>query len=100
MERTIVIPLVKHERTSSRTLGVETAVRSVAGSFDLTPRESEILELLAVYGFTNREIAERCVISEKTVKIHISNMMKKAGTGSIRKLFSMIFISMNDGLTR
>src|SRR4030042_1631 len=39
----------------------------------LTEREREVLDLIA-RGFTNREIAEKMVISEKTVKTHVSNL--------------------------
>jgi len=42
----------------------------------LTPREQEILELLAA-GLTNREIAERLVISAETVKKHTSGIYSK-----------------------
>jgi DNA-binding NarL/FixJ family response regulator len=97
MERRIVIPLQKKDRTSSRTQGLEKALQSIVDCFELTRRETEIFELLAVHGYTNREIAETCVISEKTVKIHISNMMKKIGIGSIRKLYSMLFVAMDKG---
>ncbi|MFC4737934.1 response regulator [Bacillus daqingensis] len=47
----------------------------------LTAREQEVLELL-VEGKTNKEIAEALVISDKTVKIHVSNMFKKMGVKS------------------
>jgi DNA-binding CsgD family transcriptional regulator len=42
----------------------------------LTPREHEVLELLA-RGLTNREIADELVISVKTVGIHVSNILHK-----------------------
>ena len=42
----------------------------------LTPREAEVLGLIAA-GFTNREIAERLVVSEATVKTHINHVFAK-----------------------
>jgi len=42
----------------------------------LTPRELDVLRALA-HGLTNREIAEKLVISETTVKTHISSILSK-----------------------
>jgi DNA-binding NarL/FixJ family response regulator len=42
----------------------------------LTRRELEIIELMA-HGDTNRQIAERIVVSEGTVKSHVSQILKK-----------------------
>jgi DNA-binding CsgD family transcriptional regulator len=47
----------------------------------LTTREREILAHV-VAGRTYREIAAALVLSEKTVSTHISNMLRKTGTGS------------------
>jgi two-component system, NarL family, response regulator NreC len=44
----------------------------------LTPREQEVLELLAE-GFSNDEIADKLVISRHTVARHRENMMRKLG---------------------
>lgn len=44
----------------------------------LSPREQEILCLIA-WGHTNREIAERLVISQKTVESHKARLMDKIG---------------------
>jgi len=43
---------------------------------ELTGRELEVLGLIA-RGFNNREIAEKMVISEKTVKTHVSSILGK-----------------------
>ena len=42
----------------------------------LTPREAEILRLVAE-GLSNREIAERLVLSDETVKTHVSHVLRK-----------------------
>jgi NarL family two-component system response regulator LiaR len=44
----------------------------------ITPRELEILELMAA-GMSNREIAERLFVSENTVKTHSSRVFDKLG---------------------
>lgn len=44
----------------------------------LTPQEQRILELVA-QGCTNRQIAARLYLAEKTVKNYVSNMLRKLG---------------------
>lgn len=45
---------------------------------DLTERELEVLRLIGT-GATNREIADRLVVSEGTVKNHVSNILSRLG---------------------
>ena len=45
---------------------------------DLTPREVDVLQLLA-QGQTNPQIAETLVISRATAKVHVERIIKKLG---------------------
>jgi DNA-binding CsgD family transcriptional regulator len=56
--------------------------RAVAG---LTPRETEVLTLIAT-GETNKGIAAALVISEHTVARHVQNMLQKLGFSSRARL--------------
>jgi DNA-binding NarL/FixJ family response regulator len=47
----------------------------------LTEREKEVLALLAL-GATNREIAGKLFISERTAKFHVSSILGKLGAGN------------------
>lgn len=50
-------------------------------NYDLTDREKEILVLM-VEGLPNSEIANRLVVSQSTVKFHVSNVLSKLGVTS------------------
>jgi DNA-binding NarL/FixJ family response regulator len=45
---------------------------------ELTPREREVLELIG-RGLNNAELAERLVLSEKTIKTHVGRILWKLG---------------------
>ena len=81
------------ERGASQDL--ETTIRSILGEEDhasrntvnhallepLSERELEVLSLIA-QGLSNREIAQRLVLSTGTVKVHTRNIYGKLGVGS------------------
>ena len=52
---------------------------------DLTPREEEILQFI-VEGYSNKEIAEKLVISLSTIHTHRRNLMSKLGINNRRGL--------------
>ena len=53
------------------------------GPASLTAREREIMNLIS-QGLTNRDIAERFVLSEKTVKNHVNRIYSKLGASQPR----------------
>ena len=70
-------------------LGAKLAAEPVAEGppDDLTPREVEILGLLAE-GFMNPEIAEKLVLSVRTVETHRANIQRKTGIKSRAELIA------------
>jgi DNA-binding NarL/FixJ family response regulator len=65
-----------------------------AGSAALTARETEVLALLAE-GRTNRQLARELYISEKTVSVHVSNILAKLG---VRSRTEAAAVARRDGL--
>ena len=53
-------------------------VRHVTGADELTPREREVVALIAT-GLSNEEIAGRLYVSQSTVKTHANRAMMKVG---------------------
>lgn len=85
-ENTAAMELAVARATYER-LGALPDLRRLADPADatphgrLTPRELEVLALVAS-GMTNRGIAEKLVLSERTVHRHVSNIFTKLGVAS------------------
>jgi RNA polymerase sigma factor (sigma-70 family) len=82
--------IARVRRFSDRRRRLATPRRLAAGSAaKLTPREREILALL-VDGLTQGEIAERLVISPKTVATHIQRTLEKLGVHSRAQAVALV----------
>ncbi|GAA1089148.1 response regulator transcription factor [Tsukamurella spumae] len=79
--QSVLDPQVQQRLVASATGGASArpapSDRAAAPAPDLTPREREVLRLIAD-GLTNRDIAGRLFVSESTVKTHINNLFAKA----------------------
>jgi len=70
-------------------------VPSVDPEFDqLTPREREVLRLLA-RGLSNRAIGKQLYISETTAKFHVCNIMRKL---EVTRRAEAVYVASKDGI--
>jgi DNA-binding NarL/FixJ family response regulator len=65
-----------------------------AASLDLSPRETEVLRLVA-RGLSNGEIAEQLVVSDQTVKTHVGHILTKLG---VRDRTQAVIVAYESGL--
>lgn len=64
---------------------------------DLTEREHEVLELLVTGVTSNRDLAERLVVSENTVKYHLRNILDKL---HVQNRAQVIAYALREGLIK
>lgn len=72
----VIDPAVQHHLVQAIAVGPPAAAPRFPDG--LTPREAEILALVAE-GLSNNEIAGRLMVSEATVKSHINHLLSKIG---------------------
>lgn len=81
-------PFAERAKTEIAGLGLRPRRRDVSAPV-LTPREHGVAQLVAD-GLTNREIAERLVVSVKTVEYHLGNAFTKLGVRSRAQLVAKV----------
>ena len=66
---------------AGRVVGAPLGSASEGAGEELTPREREVLQLIAL-GLPNKTIASRLAISEHTVKFHVAAILSRLGAAS------------------
>ena len=74
----VLAPAVTRQLLDQVGRRLPTAVSRTPREAELTEREREVLSMLAT-GMSNSEISEALVLSEATVKTHVSNLLGKLG---------------------
>lgn len=72
---------------------LEAALRDLATDYRITPREADALALLA-RGRNRRYISEELVVSEETVKSHVSSIYAKLGVHTQQELLDVVEVSV------
>lgn len=75
-------------------LQLERTERTHKPSLHITPRQREILKMVAM-GYTNREIAASLTISVRTVEVHRFNLMRRL---NVRNVAQLLRQSLQEGL--
>ena len=75
---------------------VPSPAKPLLSASPLSAREQEVIELLA-QGLRDRDIAEKLFISERTVKFHVKNMLKKM---DVRTRVQAVFEATQQGWLR
>ncbi len=83
-------PTLAPEATQALIQATLSASQGPAPGHDLTPREREVLALMAE-GLNNPEIAERLTVSRSTAAAHVSSILSKLGAVNRAEAISLAF---------
>jgi DNA-binding NarL/FixJ family response regulator len=90
----LLAPTVTRRLIDELVNGGRRRLRRPAALDALTPREFEVLELVA-QGLSNAEIAERLIVEETTIKTHVSRLLAKLG---LRDRVQAVVLAYESGL--
>jgi DNA-binding CsgD family transcriptional regulator len=82
-------PWTERAAVELRATGVEVAIGTADTLASLTPQEREVAHAVAT-GASNREVAARMFLSEKTVEFHLSNVYRKLELRSRTQLANLV----------
>src|SRR5712691_6361310 len=77
-DQSLLNPDATKQATTRLTTLATGGIQAQAPGDELTEREREVLALIA-RGYTNKQIAETLVVSEKTARNHVSHILEKLG---------------------
>ena len=92
----LLAPTVTRRLIDELVRGGRRRLSTPPGLDELTPRELEVLELVA-QGLSNAEIAERLIVEETTIKTHVSRLLAKLG---LRDRVQAVVFAYESGLAR
>jgi DNA-binding NarL/FixJ family response regulator len=69
---------------------VEDVILRIAAQHHLSPRERDVFTLM-VKGYTRKMIMQALVLSNSTVKTHVSHIYEKMDVGSRQELLALVF---------